>query len=173
MKKLFYSASILLMMAIPVIITSCSSEDDDSMNESPLNKPTITHWVEPYHEKDGTVNETKAYMSAFMGRYELTGENSNSGSIQLRYSTGVNDEGVLYSFAKNTGILYSVIDTELVVNSEIIFKYLNEKYDEVLGAYKNDARLQYTFTNYDKSVVITTVRVSDICFNIDYTFVSK
>lgn len=173
MKKLFYSASILLMMAIPVITTSCSSEDDDFMNESQLNKPTITNWVEPYHEKDGTVNETKAYMSVSMGRYELTGENSNLGSIQLRYSTGVNDEGVLYSFTKHTGSLYSIIDTELVVNGDIIFKYLNDKYDEVPGAYKNEARLQYTFTNQDKSMVITTVRVSDVCFNIDYSFISK
>ena len=149
------------------------SNDDDSLNEIRSDKPTITHWVEPYHVKDGTVEDAKAYMSDAMQRYGLSGETSNSSSIQLRYTTGVNDEGVLYSFTKHTGSLYSIIDTELVVNGDIIFKYLNDKYDEVPGAYKNEARLQYTFTNQDKSMVITTVRVSDVCFNIDYSFISK
>ena len=172
MKKYFYYAISALLMATSVITTSCSNEDD-SLNEIQSDKPTITHWVEPYHVKDGIVEDAKAYMSDAMNRYALSGETSNSSSIQLRYSTGVNDEGVLYSFTKHTGSLYSIIDTELVVNGDIIFKYLNDKYDEVPGAYKNEARLQYTFTNQDKSMVITTVRVSDVCFNIDYSFTSK
>ena len=172
MKKYFYYAISTLLMASSVITTSCSN-DDDSLNEIRSDKPTITHWVEPYHVKDGTVEDTKAYMSDAMQRYGLSGETSNSSSIQLRYTTGVNDEGVLYSFTKHTGSLYSIIDTELVVNGDIIFKYLNDKYDEVPGAYKNEARLQYTFTNPDKSMVITTVRVSDVCFNIDYSFIRK
>lgn len=173
MKKYFHYAIVALLMATPLITTSCSNDDESFENDPQLNKPTITHWVEPYHVKDGTVDDAKAYMSVAMGRYGLSGESSNTSSIQLRYSTGMNDEGVLYSFVKNTGTLYSVIDTELIVNSEIIFKYLNDKYEEVPGAYKNEARLQYTFTNQDKSIVITSIRVSDVCFNIDYSFVSR
>lgn len=64
----------------------------------------------------------------------------------------------VYSFTNHTGSLYSIIDTVLVVNGDIIFKYLSDKYDEMPGAYKNEARLQYTFTNQDKSMVITTVQ---------------
>ena len=141
----------------------------DTVNNGTLDGTTIEGTL----ENNGTVEDAKAYMSDAMNRYALSGETSNSSSIQLRYTTGVNDEGVLYSFTKHTGSLYSIIDTELVVNGDIIFKYLNDKYDEVPGAYKNEARLQYTFTNQDKSMVITTVRVSDVCFNIDYSFISK
>ena len=104
MKKYFYYAISTLLMASSVITTSCSN-DDDSLNEIRSDKPTITHWVEPYHVKDGTVEDAKAYMSDAMQRYGLSGETSNSNSIQLRYTTGVNDEGVRYSFTKHTGSL--------------------------------------------------------------------
>ena len=87
MKKYFYYAISALLMASSVITTSCSNEDD-SLNEIQSDKPTITHWVEPYHVKDGTVEDAKAYMSDAMNRYALSGETSNSSSIQLRYTTG-------------------------------------------------------------------------------------
>ena len=56
MKKYFYYAISALLMASSVITTSCSN-DDDSLNEIQSDKPTITHWVEPYHVKDGTVED--------------------------------------------------------------------------------------------------------------------
>ena len=76
--------------------------------------------------------------------------------------------GVLYSFSNVTGQLYSIIDTELASNSTVIINFLRDHYDLVSS---DKASLQYCFATPDKSMVITTVKVSDSCFNINYTFV--
>ena len=108
------------------------------------------------------------------------------GIVQMEGDREVNRPQMLYNLDAIIAVGYRVnsyqatqfriwatsVLKEMIIR-DIIFKYHNDKYDEVPGAYKNEARLQYTFTNQDKSMVITTVRVSDICFNIDYSFISK
>ena len=93
-------------------------------------------------------------------------------NYQLVYSGSYESTGVIYSFTKHEGGLYSVIDTELCVNKSVIIKYLNEHYSLVSGAGSDDENIQYLFTTPDKSTVITTLKVSDECFNVSYSFVT-
>ena len=75
----------------------------------------------------------------------------------------------IFSIMTNiTGQLYSVIDTEQTINSKVIINFLRDHYDLVSS---DKVSLQYCFATPDKSMVITTVKVSDSCFNINYTFV--
>ena len=79
---------------------------------------------------------------------------------------------MIYSFTKHEGGLYSVIDTELCVNKSVIIEYLKEHYSLVSEAGNDDKNIQYLFTTPDKSTVITTLKVSDECFNVSYSFVT-
>ena len=45
-------------------------------------------------------------------------------------------------------------------------------YSLVAGAGSDDKNIQYLFTTPDKSTVITTLKVSDECFNVSYSFVT-
>ena len=90
----------------------------------------------------------------------------------LVYSGSYESTGVIYSFTKHEGGLYSVIDTELCVNKSVIIKYLKDHYSIVSGAGNDDQNIQYLFTTPDKSTVITTLKVSDECFNVSYSFVT-
>ena len=92
-------------------------------------------------------------------------------NYQLVYSGSYESTGVIYSFTKHEGGLYSVIDTELCVNKSVIIKYLKEHYSLVAGAGSDDKNIQYLFTTPDKSTVITTLKVSE-CFNVSYSFVT-
>ncbi|WP_294457768.1 hypothetical protein [uncultured Bacteroides sp.] len=105
-----------------------------------------------------------------MKRYGLVSETTISGSIQLTYKTGNGNEGILYSFSASDGALYSVIDTELVFNSRLVIEYLEEHYSLIAPA--NEATLEYCFTNSDRSMVITTAKVSDTYFNVNYAYVN-
>lgn len=173
MKHFFSLAILAVLMATPVFLVSCGNDDDMLPEESEIGKPTITSWTEPFHEKDGIADDVKSYMASSLARYSLTNESTSASSIQLTYATSYANEGVIYSFSLTTGKLYSVIDTELTVNKTIIFQYLNDHYTLIPGSGSNEAMLQYRFTNSDRSIVITTMKVSDTCFNIDYSFISK
>lgn len=98
----------------------------------------------------------------------LVAENATADNIQLAYSTSNANVGVLYSFSTLTGQLYSIIDTELTVNSPVVLSFLQNHYSVISS---DKPSLQYCFTTPDRSMVITTVKVSDTCFNINYTFV--
>ena len=113
-------------------------------------------------------------MSTSMCGYTLTNESSSTANYQLVYSGFYESTGVIYSFTKQEGGLYSVIDTELCVNKSVIIKYLKEHYSLVsgAGAGSDDENIQYLFTTSDKSTVITTLKVSDECFNVSYSFVT-
>ena len=93
-----------------------------------------------------------------------------SSTIQLTYKTVNGNEGILYSFYSSNGALYSVIDTELIANSRLVIDYLKEHYSLIAPA--NEAILEYCFTNSDRSMVITTAKVSDTCFNVSYAYVN-
>ena len=165
MKQDFYFAIITIMRAAPMFFSSCGDDDllpDDSQEQ------VMMEWTEPFHAKDSSVEEVKAFMAPSMKGYRLVAETSTAESTQLAYSTSNLNVGVLYSFSNVTGQLYSVIDTEQTINSKVIINFLRDHYDLVSS---DKVSLQYCFATPDKSMVITTVKVSDSCFNINYTFV--
>ena len=173
MKNLLNLAILTMLMATPVFFVSCGDDDDMLPEESEISKPTITSWTEPIHENGASIDDVKSYMASSMFRYALVNETAGISSLQLTYATGYLTEGVIYSFSGTPGSLYSVIDTELMVNKDIIFKYLNDHYTVVPGSASNETLLMYNFTNSDRTIIITTKKVSETCFNINYTFVSK
>ena len=165
MKKYFSFAIITVMMAAPMFLSSCGEDDlipDDNQEQ------VMMEWTDPFHAKNSSIEEVKAFMASSMKSYRLVDETSTAENIQLSYSTSNPNVGVLYSFSNVTGQLYSVIDTELASNSTVIINFLRDHYDLVSS---DKASLQYCFASPDKSMVITTVKVSDVCFNINYTFV--
>ena len=107
-------------------------------------------------------------MASSMKSYRLLSETSTVQNVQLAYTTSNPNVGVLYSFSNVTGQLYSVIDTELTINSTVIINFLLDHYPLVSS---DKASLQYCFATPDKSMVINTIKVSDNHFNINYTFV--
>lgn len=165
MKQYFSFAIVAIMMAAPMFFSSCGDDDllpDDSQEQ------VMMEWTEPFHVKNSTVEEVKTFMASSMKGYRLVAETSTAESAQLAYATNNPNVGVLYSFSNITGQLYSVIDTELTINSKVIINFLRDHYDLVSS---DKASSQYCFATPDKSMVITTVKVSDSCFNINYTFV--
>ena len=165
MKKFFSIAIFTIMMAALTFLSSCGEDDlipDDNQEQ------VMMEWTEPFHTKNSSVEDIKAYMASSMKSYRLVAETSTTENTQLAYSTSNPNVGVLYSFSNVTGQLYSVIDTELASNSTVIINFLRDHYDLVSS---DKASLQYCFASPDKSMVITTVKVSDVCFNINYTFV--
>ena len=163
MKKILSLAIVSMLMA-PVFLSSCSNDDvlpDDQ-------EQVMTEWIEPFHVKDASVEDVKSYMASTMKSHRLVAENTTADNIQLVYATSNTNVGVLYSFSKLTGTLYSVIDTELTANSALIINRLIENYMLVSS---DKASLQYLFTTPDKSMVISTVKVSETCFNINYSIV--
>ena len=172
MKRLIPLAILSITMALPTFLTSCSSDDELLPDTPEVLKPTITNWIEPWHIQGSGIDEVKAYMSTSMYGYTLTNESSSTANYQLVYSGSYKSTGLIYSFTKHEGGLYSVIDTELCVNKSVIIKYLKEHYSLVSGAGSDDENIQYLFTTPDKTTVITTLKVSDECFNVSYSFVT-
>ena len=152
MNKYFSFAIVVFIMAVPLVLTSCGTDN-------------ILDDVE-----SSTIDEVKNYMEFSMKRYGLVSEATIAGSIQLTYKTGNGNEGILYSFYASNGELYSVIDTELIANSRLVIDYLKEHYSLIVPA--NEATLEYCFTNSDRSMVITTTKVSDTYFNVNYAYVN-
>ena len=153
MKRLIPLAILSITMALPTFLTSCSSDDELLPDTPEVLKPTITNWIEPWHIQGSGIDEVKAYMSTSMYGYTLTNESSSTANYQLVYSGSYKSTGVIYSFTK-------------------IIKYLKEHYSLVSGAGSDDENIQYLFTTSDKSTVITTLKVSDECFNVSYSFVT-
>ena len=165
MKKYLSIAILLMMMASPVVFTSCGNDDPMGEVENPETKLDV--WTEPFHIMGANVDEVKSYMAQSMKRYRQVAETSG-GNIPLTYMTGQGSEGVLYSFSRLDGSLYSVIDTEQSVNRGLVIDYLKKHYTLVSA---DEASLQYCFTNQNKSMVITTMKISDSYFNVNYSLV--
>lgn len=165
MKKYFSIAILTVMMAAAMFLTSCGEDDlipDDSQEQ------VMMEWTEPFHTKESSVDDVKVFMASSMKSYRLLSETSTVQNVQLAYTTSNPNVGVLYSFSNVTGQLYSVIDTELTINSTVIINFLLDHYPLVSS---DKASLQYCFATPDKSMVINTIKVSDNHFNINYTFV--
>ena len=156
MNKYFSFAIVVFLMAVPLVLTSCGK--DNILDDVEELQPELKVWTEPYHVEGSTIDEVKNYMDFSMKRYGL-----------VTYKTGNGNEGILYSFYASNGELYSVIDTELIANSRLVIDYLKEHYSLIVPA--NEATLEYNFTNSDRSMVITTAKVSDTCFNVSYAYV--
>lgn len=161
MKKYLSIAILLMMMASPVVFTSCGNDDPMEEVENPETKLDV--WTEPFHIMGANVDEVKSYMAQSMKRYRKLAETSGD-NIQLTFMTGQGSEGVLYSFSRLDGSLYSVIDTD----RGLVIDYLKKHYTLVSA---DEASLQYCFTNQDKSMVITTMKISDSYFNVNYSLV--
>ena len=165
MKKYFLSAILSLLVA--TVFTSCGDDDVTDEIETPTSELKV--WIEPYHVKGASLDEVMTYMSGTMNRYHFESESKNADSFQLAYTTGNVNEAILYSFLQSDSTLYSVIDTELISNSRLIIDYLKKHY--ILVSANNEESLQYCFTTEDKSIVITTMNVSESCFNVEYSFI--
>ena len=165
MKKYFLTAILSLLVA--TVFNSCGSDDIIEEMEKPTSELKV--WIEPYHVKGAFLDEVTSYMGSTMNRYHFKAENKTADSFQLAYATGNGNEAILYSFLRNDSTLYSVIDTELISNSRLIIDYLKKHY--ILVSANDEASLQYCFTTVDRSIVITTMKVSDLYFNVNYSFV--
>jgi len=166
--KYFSFAIVVFLMAVPLVLTSCGK--DNILDDVEELQPELKVWTEPYYIEGSSIDNVKSYMNFSMKRYGLVSETTIAGSIQLTYKTGNGNEGILYSFSASDGALYSVIDTELVANSRLVIDYFKEHYS--LVGPTNEATLEYCFTNSDRSMVITTAKVSDTCFNVSYAYVN-
>ena len=121
MKKYFSIAIFTIMMAALTFLSSCGEDDlipDDNQEQ------VMMEWTEPFHTKNSSVEDIKAYMASSMKSYRLVAETSTTENTQLAYSTSNPNVGVLYSFSNVTGQLYSIIDTELASNSTVIINFL-------------------------------------------------
>lgn len=167
-RKYFSIAILFMLMALPGVFTSCGDDNivaDDEQTESELKV-----WVEPYHLKGARMDEVTNYMAKSMVRYHLLSETSTVNNTQLTYGTGKAGEGIVYSFSNLDGALYSVIDTELAANSQVVIAYLKQHYIQVFSV--DDANIEYCFTTADKHLVITVMKVSKSHFNVSYSFVN-
>ena len=166
MRKYYFTAILSLLMATSSVFTSCGEDDITEEIENPTSELKV--WIEPYNVKGASIEDVMNYMGKNMSRYSLKTENNTADIIQLAYSTGNGNEGILYSFSRTDNTLYSVIDTELTYNSSLIMDYLHKHY--TLIGITSEASLQYCFTTEDRSMVITTMKVSDTYFNVNYTW---
>ena len=85
MKKYLSIAILLMMMASPVVFTSCGNDDPMEEVENPETKLDV--WTEPYHIMGANVDEVKSYMAQSMKRYRQVAETSGD-NIQLTFMTG-------------------------------------------------------------------------------------
>ncbi len=167
MRKNLPTAILSMLMALTPVFTSCGNDDmTDSDGES---GSVLEVRTEPYHERESSADDVRSYMALYMTRYHLTAGTVTADDTQLAYKTGQGDEGILYNFSSPDGTLHSVISTELTVNSRVVPAYLKEHYPLVSAS--DESPLQYRFTTADKSVAITTMKVSDTYFNVNYSLV--
>ncbi len=160
MKSILGLCSILFTMSL----LSCSPTVEDE-----IGKETKKKWIEPFHERNGSIDQAKSYMIARLPSYRLVTETS-SVSLQLIYESHNTKEGIIYSFSTRDSLLYSVIDTELIRNNAVVLKFLNDHYTLVEES-SNPSLYQFVFTNEDRSLAITTSQISDECFNVNYTYI--
>ena len=80
MKKYLSIAILQMMMASPVVFTSCGNDDPMEEVENPKTKLGV--WTEPFHVMGANMDEVKSYMAQSMKRYRQVAETSDD-SIQL------------------------------------------------------------------------------------------
>ena len=165
MKRIIPIAIISLLMASPMVMSSCRNDDLQEMVEN--NETPATEWTEPFHVKGASVVDVKSYMVSAMPGLSLI-ENATNNNIQLVYSKPGTSEGILYSFSPVDGGLYSVIDTEPSAMMNAILEKLHYSYTAVPASSEG----LYMFMNADRTIFISIVKLSDSYFNVTYDFVS-
>ena len=83
MKKYLSIAILLMLMATPLVFTSCGG--DDLVEGIENQEPTTEIWIEPYHIKGASVEDVKSYMASRMSHFTMT-EQVSAGCVQLVYS---------------------------------------------------------------------------------------
>ena len=84
MKKYFSIDIFTIMMAALTFLSSCGEDDlipDDNQEQ------VMMEWTEPFHTKNSSVEDIKAYMASSMKSYRLVAETSTTENTQLAYST--------------------------------------------------------------------------------------
>ena len=96
MNKYFSFAIVALLMAVPLVLTSCGK--DDILDDAECLQPELKVWTEPYHIEGSSIDDVKSYMNFSMKRYGLVSETTIAGSIQLTYKTCNGNEGSSIAF---------------------------------------------------------------------------
>lgn len=96
MKKYLSIAILLMLMATPLVFTSCGG--DDLVEGIENQEPTTEIWIEPYHIKGASVEDVKSYMASRMSHFTMT-EQVSAGCVQLVYSDKRTGAGIVYSFS--------------------------------------------------------------------------
>ena len=94
MKKYLSIAILLMLMATPLVFTSCGG--DDLVEGIENQEPTTEIWIEPYHIKGASVEDVKSYMASRMSHFTMT-EQVSAGCVQLVYSDKRTGAGIVYS----------------------------------------------------------------------------
>lgn len=94
MNKYLSIAILLMLMATPLVFTSCGG--DDLVEGIENQEPTAEIWIEPYHIKGASVEDVKSYMASRMNHFTMS-EQVSAGCVQLVYSD------------KRTGAVLSIV----------------------------------------------------------------
>ena len=164
MKKYLSIAILIMLMATPLVFTSCGG--DDLVEDIENQEPTAEMWIEPYHIKGASVEEVKSYMASRMSHLTMT-EQVSAGSVQLIYSDKKTGAGIVYSFSLDRA-LYSVVDTEPIAKMDTILRLLHQNYELV-----SEQSGVYLFSTADKSIAISILPVNKSYIYVNYDFVSQ
>ena len=80
MKQYFSFAIVAIMMAAPMFFSSCGDDDllpDDSQEQ------VMMEWTEPFHVKNSSVEEVKAFMASSMKAMVSPKKRSKTGLKEL------------------------------------------------------------------------------------------
>ena len=157
MKKYLSIAILLMLMATPLVFTSCGG--DDLVEGIENQEPTTEIWIEPYHIKGASVEDVKSYMASRMSHFTMT-EQVSAGCVQLVYSDKRTGAGIVYSF--------SVIDTEPISKMDTILRSLQQSYEIV-----SEQSGVYLFSTTDKSTAISIMPVNKDFVYANYDFISR
>ena len=164
MKKYLSIAILLMLMATPLVFTSCGG--DDLVEGIENQEPTTEIWIEPYHIKGASVEDVKSYMASRMSHFTMTVQVS-AGCVQLVYSDKRTGAGIVYSFSLDRA-LYSVIDTEPISKMDTILRSLQQSYEIV-----SEQSGVYLFSTTDKSTAISIMPVNKDFVYVNYDFISR
>ena len=163
MKKYLSIAILLMLMATPLVFTSCGG--DDLVDGIENQKPTAEIWIEPYHIKGASVEDVKSYMASRINHFTMS-EQVSAGCVQLVYSDKRTGAGIVYSFSLDRA-LYSVIDTEPISKMDAILRSLQQSYELV-----SEQSGVYLFSTTDKSTAISIMPVNKDFVYVNYDFIS-
>ena len=153
MKKYLSIAILLMLMATPLVFTSCGG--DDLVEGIENQEPTTEIWIEPYHIKGASVEDVKSYMASRMSHFTMT-EQVSAGCVQLVYSDKRTGAGIVY------------IDTEPISKMDTILRSLQQSYEIV-----SEQSGVYLFSTTDKSTAISIMPVNKDFVYVNYDFISR